>query len=942
MKVSLYCLNEFVSLEDFFHQPQELAHRLSMAGFEVEEWEDYYSNFNNVIIGQVKKKQAHPKADRLWLCQVQISSSGVMASIVCGADNFQEGDKVAVALPRAGVDITLKGTGEQDLIKMQEKNIRGETSQGMMLAFNELFPVSATDRSKNQMNASLSDPKNATQNLKQATGVADSDDSGIMILPQDVKVGEPFARAFSLNDIIFKLNITPNRADCLSHFGLARELSCLLDRKMKKVSLGTTAALGFGANHLTNSKSTKLKNSNSAIHSSPKGERLSVTLKQSKLCSRYTGAVLYGVKVQSSPLWLKIRLVRLGFKPINNIVDVTNYLMIQRGQPLHAFDLDYLSRLATRSSSATLSVDLACKGEKFKTLDGQELKLDGTELCIRSSNCPVALAGVIGGMDSAIQLDTENIFIESACFNANTVRHTSKKFHIETDSAYRFSRGVSSIFTQDVLQEALCCMQRLAGGNPAKKQYDLWPQKPRRYSIIICPSDVERRLGQKLNFNKFCQWMKRLFCEVSPVSTKGKASAVRVTIPFFRQGDLCLKEDLIEEYARLEGYDKIPEHIICNTHLRPHTSEYIWNTRIVDILAKEGFFESVNHDFISQKFSDGFLSSDCAYIFSSLEGDSDKEKNSEQSAEEINSAHKSNKMTVTQTVSYRRHLAALGALNAAPVFIRNPLSAEYNMMRISLLPSLFKNAMHSLYYGSSYGRLFELGSTFFRSSAAVNTTSVQDNVENVPYQEMKRMAFIAWGQKEDLWEKSRSEQFCVYDLKGVMSVLLDHLGISDFEWVQLVEAPDFVHSGQFVILKMKGKNVGYIGSLHPAYAEKYKIRSDMAVAEWDLSVLHSSIAKRDFQTFSRFPQMERDMAFWVPAHVPAGKLMDDLKRAAGPLCHSVKIFDVYKGDKEGQGRSIAFRLNWRAKEKTLTEKDITCLQDKIVKDLSNKWPIRLR
>ncbi len=947
MKVSLYCLNEFVHLKDFFHQPQELANRLSMAGFEVEEWEDYYSNFDNIIIGQVKQKRSHPKADRLWLCQVQVSSSGTMVSIVCGADNFQEGDKVAVALPRTGVDVVLKGDGKQDLIKMQTRNIRGEMSQGMILAFNELFPVSAMDRSENLAHRFVSEQEdkkeNTTHNLQPATVVTDSDDSGIMILPLDVKVGEPFAKTFSLNDILFKLNITPNRADCLSHFGLARELSCLLDRKMTKVSLGNVSTLGFGASHSLGSESTELKNSSSVANPSSKSYHVSVALKQEKLCSRYAGAVLCGVRVQPSPLWLKIRLMRLGFKPINNIVDVTNYLMIQRGQPLHAFDLDYLSRLATRASATTLTVDLASKGETFKALDGQELELDGTELCIRSSSIPVALAGVIGGMDSAIQLDTENIFIESACFDSAIVQQTSKKFRIETDSAYRFSRGVSSIFTQDVLQEALNCMQQLAGGCPAQEQYDLWPQKPKKHSIIIRQSDVERRLGQKLNFNKFRHWMERLFCELSPApaAVGDQKSTVCVTIPFFRQGDLCVKEDLIEEYARLEGYDKIPEHIICSAHPRPHTPEYVWHSRIVDILVREGFYEAVNHDFISQQFSDGFLSSDCSYTSSSLKGELDQKKVQEQAAKEKMIHQKNNTVEVIQTMSYQRHLTALGAVKDAPVFIRNPLSAEYNMMRISLLPALFKNALHSLYHGSLQGRLFELGSVFFKSTSGVET-HISDPVQNIPYQEIERMAFIAWGQKENLWQKTRHERFCVYDLKGVISVLLDRLGISDFEWVQLAEAPDFIHSGQFVILKIKGQNAGYAGSLHPAYAEKYKIRVDMAVSEWNLPVFQSSVGRKAFQTISRFPQMERDMAFWVPDHVSAGKLMDDLKKVAGPLCHSVKIFDVYKEDKEGQKRSIAFRLNWRAKEKTLTEKDITRLQDKIIRELSNKWPIRLR
>ena len=903
MKVSFYSLSQYLNLEGF-KDPEWLASRLSMAGLEVEEWEDYSAAFDNVVVGLVKQKKPHPRSDHLQLCRVEASASGELVSIVCGANNFEPGDKVALALPRKGVNVTLKEDGSKDFLKMQTRNIRGELSQGMLLAFNELFPAAPKD----------------SQKEVQKEAASPEEDPGIMILHKAAPVGSRFADLYKVNDILWKLNVTPNRPDCLSHFGVAGELACLLGKEMKKPSQGSHVLSEFKsleggiAEHFTSLNKIQKK----AIN-------MQVEVRQKSFCSRYTGAVLQGVCIQASPLWLQIRLVHLGIKPINNVVDISNYLMLQRGQPLHAFDLDYLLRHAAEDTPL-LAVDLAHKGEQLKTLDGVARELEGTELCIRDGHGPVALAGVIGGMDSAIQPETKNIFIESAVFDPGIVRKMAKKFNIETDSAYRFSRGVPAIFTREVLQESVQCMQWVAGGSLDKTQYDIGFQKSKPHTINISISDVERRVGYKPDFHKFCQWMKRLSCNISPAKDK---QSVQVEVPPPRQQDLCIKEDLIEEYARLEGYDKIPEKIIY-AYPRQNTPRYTARSRIVDILVKEGFYEAINHDFISREFSNSFFSADAVDMPSA--GSHPGEKKSAPAADKnfknIESKKELQKVrALAYTESYKQHLFSLGVMEDKPVSIRNPLSAEYNMMRVSLLPSLFKNALHSYRHGSLYGRLFELAPVFFASRAGGKPA----------YQEREQLAFVAWGGKADLWTTDKS--LCVYDLKGVMTVLLERMG-QDFEWEQTKKAPYFMHPGQFVLLKIEGKNAGYAGTLHPGYAEKYKIRQDMALAEWDLSVFKEK-DKVSFRAFSRFPQMERDMAFWVPHSIPAGRLIEDFKKEAGPLCHSIKIFDVYQkpGEKE---RSIAFRLNWRAKEKTLTEKDIAILQNKITKALMQKWPIRPR
>ena len=864
MKFSLNSLSNFIDLKDFINKSNELANKFSSCGFEVEEWED--KRLSNLVIAEVKQKRAHLLADRLSLCQVQ-AQADKLYSIVCGATNFQEGDKVVLALPGA----VLPGS-----FKIKTRKIRGETSEGMLVSLNEL-------------------------------GLASSDEesAGILILSKEAETGADFASYVGLNDTVFDIDITPNRADCLSHFGLARELSCILNRKLKK-------------NLLENFDSEKEEKQSlnlaggflqpACTAGPPIQERLGLKIRQPKLCTRYTGRAVYGVQVKPSPLWLRISLENLGFKSINNIVDITNYFLIQWGQPLHAFDLDVLQE--------QIIVDLSEKNETFKTLDNQEIKLTGTELCIRDTKKFLALAGVIGGLHSGIQPDTKNIFVESACFEPSHVRKTSKKFNIETDSAYRFSRGVPSESTLEILHRAVALIQNLAGGEISRDEYDFWEKPIKPKPIEIQKKDLERRLGMELSFTTFQNWMKRLNCQVHTEEEKAK-----VIPPFFRF-DLDIKEDLIEEYARLEGYDKIPEKIsYLSGFPKPDHREHTLCSRIAQLLVQEGFYQAINHSFISQKFSDSFLG---------LEN-------------KVDSFRDQARRFLWEFLKKEEEIIS-------PVLIQNPLSAEYNMMRMSLAPSLFKNAQQSIRRGCLQGRLFELGKVFAsikpanseKNRASLSKQSSQ--AENSSYKEGSRLAFIAWGQEENLWKKNK-ERLCVYDLKTAINALLEIFYIVDYEWVSEEKAPHFIHPYQYMVLKVQDKKVAYIGSLSPFYAENYKIRVNMALAEVNTHFLVGrDFTKRVVQSLSSFPVVERDLSFLIPKDFPADIVIKGIKKLAGPVCRTVKVFDVYENEqtfKEGV-RSVAFRLTLQSDKKTLTEEDLKILQERLTKELVSQYPVKLR
>ncbi|MES2964033.1 MAG: phenylalanine--tRNA ligase subunit beta [Bdellovibrionota bacterium] len=817
MKISLRWLANYIEIEDYFSKTAELSALLTAAGLEVEGIEDLAKQFDHVVIGNILKKEQHPGADRLTLCQVS-TGEGRVHQIVCGAKNHNEGDNVVVALPGA----VLPGN-----FVIKQSKIRGVDSGGMLCSKKEL-------------------------------GLVDDGVDGIVILPKDAPIGVAFAKFSGMNDILFELKVTPNRADCLSHFGLAREIACLLNREVK---FPIESLIEDGG-------STR--------------DQMKLELRATDMCPRYTGRGIAGVKVGPSPAWLKTQLESIGMNSINNVVDVTNFVMMELGQPLHAFD-------ASKLQGRTVIIDKAVAGEKFVTLDGTELTLDGSELTIRDSERAVVLAGVIGGKNSGVDESTTEIFIEAAYFSPSAVRRSSRKFGIETDSSYRFARGTNPEAVPLALNRAAQLIQKVAGGKIFGDAYDQYPNPIKRETIEISLQTLSDRLGIRVDGGEFESWMKRLGCDVKLKGETAQGPTWTVLPPLFRW-DLGVDMDLVEEYARLHGYQHIPETIPALASAPAvHDPIFTFESRVRRLLQAEGVLQALNYAFVSRQFQQTLL------------GDVER-------------------------------LAAVG-LRAVkePVALINPLNEEINVMRTSLIPGLVKNVIHNSRQGNPFGRLFEVGSSHFRTGDA-------------SYGQEARLAFAYWGAREDLWNKDSVAQ-PVFAVKGAVENTLRELGIKKWKWVQVTKgAPEFLHPGQTAALQFEGQLVGYIGSLHPALAEEHKIREACALAEFNLEKLASNQPRPvTYTPISKMPSVDRDLAFVMPKELAVGDVESEIRKAGGELLKDIRVFDVFEGASLGAGlRSVAFRLLFQSADTTLEDQAVNDIRDKVVGAVSEKFKITLR
>jgi phenylalanyl-tRNA synthetase beta chain len=815
MKLSMKWLSDYVDVHEFFSEPEKLAARLTAVGIEVEGIDDLGKKYQKVVIGKILEKDVHPHADRLSLCQVDVGD-GKNRQIVCGATNHQQGDKVVVALPGA----VLPGDFEIKLSK-----IRQIESQGMLCSEVEL-------------------------------GLA-KESPGIMILPGEAPLGTSFADYRGLNDVIFELSVTPNRADCLSHLGLAREVGALLGRNVHQPSVELKEAKG---------DSTR--------------ERVKLEIKNTDLCPRYAGRGIFGVKVGPSPDWLKSRLEKVGINSINNVVDVTNYVMLEFGQPLHAFDLSLLR-------NKTVIVDEAIAGEKFISLDGTELEFSGEELVIRDGAGPVALAGIVGGVNSGVKEATCDLFIESAYFLRESVRKTARKWGIDTDSSYRFSRGTDPEGVLRALNRACLLILDVAGGSISKDFYDAYPQPFSRRPIAIRHEYLEERLGYPVQNENFEKWMKRIGCQIRP-STEG---GWQVQPPPYRW-DLDLAIDLVEEYARFEGYDQIPE-VFPPLVESPstHAPQFKLENRLNDWIAAEGYLQVVNYGFFSSQGRADFI------------GDP-------------------------------TNLNSVGlATPPDGVKVRNPLNDETNEMRVSLLPGLLKNLVSNFRQGMSYGRLFETGFVFYRTEKA--------------YKEEARVALVGWGQPKNIWASGGGETCpTVYSLKASIENIFSKLLIASYQWRKLSSenAPSFIHPGQAVGLFVEGKMIGVLGTLHPLLAQQHKLRTSVALAEFTFEgLVRGQPRVPKAKAFSRFPSVERDLAFLVPSSVDAGEILKEIRKQSGSLLEDASIFDVYAGGQLGEGmRSVAYRMVFRDSNGTLNETQLVELQNKLADAVKKKYKLEVR
>lgn len=813
MKISLQWTNDFVGLADDLQRPQDLADVLTKAGLEVEEIVDRRKDFEFVVTGLILEKEQHPNADRLSVCKVT-TGEGVVHQIVCGATNHRGGDRVVVALPGA----ILPGNFE-----IKRSAIRGVESGGMLCSLKEL-------------------------------GLATESD-GIEILPKDAPIGRSFADYAGLSDVIFELKVTPNRADCLSHFGLAREIACLRGRDL--IPLHIDFPIGRAATP----------------------DRVTLEVLDQALCPRYCGRVIQGLRVGPSPDWLKKRLESVGLKSINNVVDVTNYVMMELGQPLHAFDV-------SRLSGRRLSVGSALSGEKFKSLDGTDLTLKEGDLVIRDAEKVVALAGVVGGLNSGVSEETTEIFLESASFQAMTVRRASRAHGIETDSAYRFSRGVDPEGALRAMDRATQLILQVAGGEALDRPYDTNPRPTEKAEIEIKLDLVTERLGYAADEQKFVDFMRRLGCELKTIS----AGSFCVLPPSFRF-DLEQDMDLIEEYARLNGYDQIPEAIpVFAQAPAAHDEKAKLLRRVHGVLRAQGALQAWNYGFVGSRAETAFIGAQLA-------------------------------------------MGAAGLpVPEKSVRLRNPLSDDLDVMRSGLSFGLFRNLLSNVRHGNDEGFLYEIGSAF----ASVDTG----------YREVTRFGLIAWGRPRSLWTKSANHPV-IFDLKAAVEALLEALRITSYTWLMPSdrgEAISFCHPGQFAQLIVEGKKAGFIGTLHPVLLAEDKIQAPAAIGEFDMDLLLKG-QPRPYRadTLSKFPAVERDFAFLMPRNLRVGDVLKEIRKAAGSLLVDLDVFDVYEGEKLEMGqKSVAIRLVYQDKNATLQDAQIQEVQSKILNQVEKTFGIRVR
>lgn len=808
MKVSLKWIQEFVDVKEYFQKPQDLAVILTSAGLEVESVEIQAKKFQHVVIGSIIEKKQHPDADKLSVCQVS-TGNGVVHQIVCGAKNHKEGDNVVVALPGAELP---------NGMSIGQTKLRGVESNGMLCSEKEL-------------------------------GLS-TESGGLLIVDTEAKVGEDFSKHYHLDDVFFELKVTPNRADCLSHYGLAREISCVIGKPL--TSPFKTPALS--------AESTK--------------SMIDLKVENGDLCPRYAGRYVKGVKVGPSPKWLSMRLESLGLNSINNVVDITNYVMLEAGQPLHAFDV-------TNLDGASIRVGLSKAGETFTSLDGTDYKLDGSELMIFDSKRPVAMAGVVGGKNSGVSENTKDVFIECAYFLPQTVRRTSRKHGIETDSGYRFSRGVDPTATLLVLDRATELLLKVAGGEAYTDVHDFYPTPIHKSAITLDIDFLSQKMGLTANAEMLRNWLERLHCKVS-VNDK----AFTVVPPSFRV-DLNIAEDLIEEYARLEGYDKVPANPpFLAQEPTPHVKYFELTSSIRTKLSLYGVNEALNYAFTNDQKQKAFL------------GD-------EKFLEEV----------------------GLSTTNE-PVKVLNPLSEDYNVLRTSVSYSLFNNLSLNYRRGNQHGKLFEIGQVFKKTPQG--------------YVQSSRLGLVDWGRDENLWKKSNSPN--VLELKSLIENLLLQMGLKDWSWKQTIRGPQFLHPGQTAQLVVNGKSYGVIGSIHPKLKADEKIRTEVAFAEFDLEALSGHFYKQiKSEGVVLYPAVERDLAFVCDKTVGAGDVEDFILQQFKDVVVRTTIFDAFEGGSlSSEKKSLGFRLVLQDKDKTMSEEQLLELQSRIIESVKIKFGAEVR
>lgn len=797
MLVSLNWLKDYVNTGDL--APTDLAEKVTRSGIEVDAVIDRSQGMKNVVVGYVESKEKHPEADKLNICKVNVGEEELQ-QIICGAPNVDAGQKVIVARPGA----VLPGG-----VKIKKAKLRGHESNGMICSLQELG-----------IEGKLV-PKAYAE--------------GIYVLPADAEIGSDALEVLGLRDTVLELGLTPNRSDAMSMLGVAYEVGAILSEEVKlpEVSYTTSAEKAQDL----------LKLRVDAIEENP----------------LYIAKVVKNVKIAESPLWLQQRLTAAGVRPHNNVVDVTNFILMEYGQPLHAFDYDSLK-------TGEIVVRLANEGEKITTLDDQERTLKASDLVITNGNEPVAIAGVMGGANSEVTESTKTVVIESAYFAGSSIRPTSRHLGLRSDASARYEKGVDPNRVLLAAERAAGLLAELAGGEVLEGSVviDELDKTPAR--VVVSPDFINARLGMKIPVEDMLGILNRLKFDVEAAN-----GLLIINVPT-RRGDINIEEDIVEEIARLYGYDEIPLTLPEGPGRVGTLTPYQEKRRVVrSFLDGAGLYQAVTYSLTSEELSQKY------------------------------------------------------ALKAEPVTkLLMPMSEDRSTLRQSLIPHLIESAAYNVARKVDSVALYEIGAVFLGQTA-----------EELPFEEEHVAAVITgkWLNHEWQGEKKTVDFFV---LKGVIEGLMAKLGIVERVSFVKAQVDGLHPGRTANILlddEVVGTIGGLHPAELKSWGVKDTYVMEMNLVA--LLAASSNEAPLSYTAVPRFPAMSRDIALVLNSATAAGEVVSVIRGAGVKLLKDVRIFDLYEGDKMEVGKkSVAFSLTYYDAERTLTDEEVVNAHNKVLKAIA--------
>lgn len=792
---------------------QEYTDAMTLSGSKVEGYEKLDADLDKIIVGKILKIEKHPDADKLIVCQVQITKDGETVQIVTGAPNVKEGDIIPVVLDGGRVAGGHDGEKTPGGIKIKKGKLRGVESCGMMCSIEEL---------------------GSTKEM-----YPDAPENGIYIFSDnkeydEIEIGSSAIEALGLKDVTIEYEITSNRVDCFSVIGLAREAAATFRKKFIPPVV------------------TVKENDERAK------DYISVVVEDKDLCPRYIARVVKNINIGPSPLWMQRRLAASGIRPINNIVDITNYVMEEYAQPMHAYDLDLIE-------GKKIIVRRAKDNEEFQTLDGVERKLDSSILVICDDEKPIGIAGIMGGENSKITEDAKTLLFEAACFDGTNIRLSSKKIGLRTDASGKFEKGLDPNNAMEAINRACQLIVELGAGEVVGGCVDIYDNVRQPKRIPFEPDQINKLLGTDIDKDTQLGYLKSVDLEFDEETQE-------IVVPTWRQ-DLECSADIAEEVARFYGYDKIPTTLPCGEATTGKLSFKLRIENIARSVAEQfGFNEGMTYSFESPKVYD--------------------------------------KLLISKDDKLRQN-----------VVISNPLGEDYSIMRTIPLNGMLTSLSTNYNRRNKDVRLYEIGNIYLPKILPVT---------ELP-EERTELTLGMYGEGD------------FFSLKGVIEEILEKIGMKKITLYDPKAGKPFLHPGRQANIIYDNVVIGYMGEVHPEVLDNYDIGEKAYIAVLDMPEL---VSRASFDTkytgIAKYPAVSRDISMVMKKEILVGEVEEIIRKNGGNLLESYKLFDIYEGAQIKEGyKSVAYSISFRAKDRTLEDKDVNAVMAKILNGLQ-KLEIELR